>query len=117
MSFLRMKKIAIPTAALASLLFVGCIHTQQTSYKDESRVPVEFETESAGRIFYEALSRRPHSGERQESKSEVSLPLVFSNETRVVRGPNIAFNRAVAEADTNRDGKITEVEARIFAGR
>ena len=29
---------------------------------------------------------------------------------------NRAFNRAVAEADTNKDGHITEVEARIFAG-
>ena len=112
-----MKKIAIPAAALASILLAGCIHTHQTTYKDESRVPVEFENESAGRMFYEALSRRPHSGDRQESRSEVSLPLVFSDESRVIQGPNIAFNRAVAEADTNKDGKITEIEARIFAGR
>ena len=33
----------------------------------------------------------------------------------VVRGPNEAFNLAVTRCDTNRDGQITEQEARIFA--
>lgn len=111
-----MNRIALPVAVLAALLATGCIHTHETVYKDVARVPVEFENEAAGRVFYEALSRRPHSGDRQESRTEVSVPLVFSNEQKVVRGPNEAFNRAVAEADTNKDGRITETEARIFSG-
>jgi predicted small secreted protein len=112
-----MKRMVLISVVPAAILFAGCIHTHETVYRDVSRTPVEFENETAGRIFYEALSRRPHSGDRQESKTEVSLPLVFSNEHRVVHGPNEAFNQAVAEADTNKDGKITEVEARIFGGK
>ncbi len=101
---------------LVAALSAGCIHTERSEVRDESRIPVDFENETAGRIFFEALSRQPNSGKQEESVSKVSLPIVFSNEHRVVRGPNIAFNRAVQECDTNRDGRITETEARIWSG-
>jgi hypothetical protein len=107
----------LPLVVTAAAAATGCIHTKETTYKDVTRTPVEFETETAGRLFYEALSKRPHGGSRTESSSKVSLPLVFSNEHRVVRGPNAAFNEAVAACDTNKDGRITETEARIFADR
>lgn len=110
-----MKPIFCIVPALVAVLTAGCIHTKKSEIRDESRVPVEFENEVAGRIFYEALSRQTHSGKQEESVTEVSLPIIFSNEHRVVRGPNIAFNRAVQECDTNRDGRITETEARIWA--
>ena len=83
----------------------------------EARVAVEFENELAGRVFYEALSKRPARKEREEEVTDVSLPVVFSVEHRRVRGPNAGFNRAVRECDTNGDRKITEVEAKIWAGR
>lgn len=102
-------------AALAALLTAGCIHTEETVYRDVSRVPVEFENETAGRIFYEALSRLPRNHNRQESKTEVSIPVVFGHSQRVVRGENAAFNEAVGRCDTNKDGRITETESRIFA--
>jgi hypothetical protein len=41
---------------------------------------------------------------------------VFSHERKVVRGPNKGFNDAVRRCDTNADQRITETEARIFAG-
>lgn len=108
-------KTVLPTFALAASLTTGCIHTHETVIHDDSRIPVSFENDTAARDFYEALSRLPNGGQRQESKTEVSIPIVFEHERRVVRGPNQAFNEAVNRCDTNRDGKITEQEARIFA--
>lgn len=101
---------------LAIGLTTGCIHTHDTIIRDEGRVPVEFENDAAGRIFYEALSRVPDSGSKTEKHTEVSLPIVFSHEQKVVRGPNTGFNEAVRRCDTNQDQRITESEARIFAG-
>ena len=54
-------------------------------------------------------------GQHQESKTEVSIPIVFEHERKVVRGPNQAFNKAVSRCDTDRDGRITEQEARIYS--
>lgn len=106
-------------ARMLSVLFVaslaaGCIHTSRTEVRDETRTAVEFENETAGRLFYEALSRRPERRSREESSTKVSLPIVFSNEHKVVSGPNRAFNQAVRECDTNHDAKISEQEARIW---
>lgn len=109
--------LPLSLAALAAFVTAGCIHTEETVTKDESRVPVEFENEAAGRIFYESMSRKPNSGGHRESSTAVEIPLVFEHRVKTVRGPNTAFNEAVARADTNRDGKITETEARIFAGQ
>jgi uncharacterized alpha/beta hydrolase family protein len=100
-----------------ALMTAGCIHTEETVYKDVTRVPVEFESESAGRLFYETLSRLPRNKNRQESKTEVSIPVIFGHSQRVVRGENAAFNEAVAQTDTNKDGRITETEARIFSNQ
>jgi hypothetical protein len=97
-----------------AILSTGCISHEKTTYRDVERVAVNFENERAGRLFYEALSklRMPCPSER---KTDVSLPIVFSHRTREVTGPNQAFNEAVARCDTNKDGTITELEARIFA--
>ena len=102
-------------ATAAALLATGCIHTEETVYRDVARVPVEFENEAAGRTFYEALSRLPRTNNRQESKTEISIPVVFGHSQRIVRGENAAFNEAIAQCDTNKDGRVTETEARIFA--
>lgn len=108
-------KTFLPLLLVAAALGSGCIHTHETVVHDDSRLPVSFESDAAARTFYETLSRLPNGGQRQESKTEVSIPIVFEHERRVVRGPNQAFNEAVNRCDTNRDGKITEQEARIFA--
>jgi len=99
----------------AALFMAGCIHHEETVYRDVPRANVQFENDTAARVFYEALSRPAHKGERTESKTEVELPLVFSDKRRVVSGPNAAFNTAVEVCDANHDGRITEQEARIYA--
>ncbi len=99
--------------AAAVLGLNGCIHTQKTTYRDEARMLVEFENDAAARIFYETLSNTRSS--RSESSTEVSLPIIFEHKERVVQGESTAFNNAVLRCDTNRDGKITEAEARIYS--
>ncbi len=92
----------------------GCISTEKTTYHDEVRVPVAFENETAGRLFYEALSKSGGSVNRRESNTEIAIPIVFEHKHRTVEGENIGFNAAVHRCDTNCDGKITELEARIY---
>ncbi len=112
----RNKHAAHAAMAVAAAVASGCIHTKRTEVIDEARLPVEFESESAGRVFYEALSNRPARPGHAEQVTRVELPLVFSDERRVVRGAAAAFNHAVKECDTNGDRRITEAEARIWAG-
>src|SRR5882672_9755555 len=96
-------------------LNIGCISTEQTVYHDQERVKVEFENDTAGRLFYEALNKQQSRRGRSESKTEVSIPVVFNHKRRVVEGESVAFNQAVRRCDTNGDGRISELEARIFA--
>ncbi|MCI0534803.1 MAG: hypothetical protein L0Z50_06220 [Verrucomicrobiales bacterium] len=98
-----------------SFSLVGCIHHEETLYRDVSRTRIEFENDKAARVFYEALSRKSPNPDRSESKTEVSIPLVFEHKQRVVPGENAAFNAAVARCDTNKDGVIDEKEAGIYA--
>lgn len=110
---MRALRLVLPFAALVA---AGCIHTHDTVVRDEHRIAVEFENDAAGRLFYETLSRMPDSGRKTEKHTEVSLPIIFSHEEKVVRGPNSGFNEAVRRCDTNQDRKISETEARIFSG-
>lgn len=112
---MKTDRILTLTALSGALLAGGCISHRETVYRDEPRVKVEFENDTAGRIFYEALSKSSGRLKRSESETEVSLPIVFEHKQRTVSGENAAFNDAVRRCDTNQDGKITEQEARIFA--
>ena len=109
-------KIVLSTGILLFVLAVGngCISSEKTVYRDAERTKVEFENDTAGRLFYEALSKAS-SRNRSESKTEISLPIVFDHKVRTVDGDNILFNSAVRRCDSNGDGKITEQEARIFS--
>ena len=112
---MKTRTVVLGLAAAFALSLTGCISTNQTVYREEERVKVEFESDTAGRIFYEALSKARGSHNRSDSTTEVSLPIVFSHKHRVVEGESLAFNQAVRQCDTNGDGRITEQEARIFA--
>ena len=101
---------------LATLALAGCIQSTKTVYRDEPRIPVEFENDTAARVFYEALSKSAPSGNRSESKTEVNLILI-DHKQNVVQGESLAFNNAVLRCDTNHDGKITEAAARIYAAQ
>ena len=109
-----MKSTLLLSALVFGLLAGGCISQEQTVYRDVPRQNVEFENETAGRIFYEALSKTPRR-DNQESKTDVSIPIVFEHKKRVVRSENFSFNDAISKCDTNHDGKITETEAKFFA--
>jgi len=108
---LRLLLVGGPVLCLA-----GCIHHSETTYRDSERVKVQFESEKAGRIFYEALSKMPFTG-RSESNTDVFIPLVFENQNTVKSGENEKFNKAVRRCDTNKDDVITESEAEIFASQ
>ncbi|MCF7668640.1 MAG: hypothetical protein K9N48_02570 [Verrucomicrobia bacterium] len=99
----------------AALLLSGCISHHSTVYRDEGRIPVRFENDKAAHIFYEALSKYDPYRSKEESETEVSLPIIFSHERRVVTGANVKFNDAVKKCDTDQDGAITEDEAKIFS--
>src|SRR4051812_46268746 len=111
----RISKLLV--IALCASALCGCISNDQTVYRDVERTKVEFESETSARIFYEALSKRVATGTKQESTTEVCIPVVFSHKRHVISGNNVAFNEAVKQCDTNQDGKITELEAKIFAGQ
>jgi hypothetical protein len=102
------------TTAAAAVLFCGCISHHSTVYKDVERTPVQFESDAAARLFYETMSRKG-GGKRTESTTNFAIPIVFEHERKVVPGRNVEFNEAVAICDSNRDGKITEQEANIYA--
>ncbi|HLP75580.1 MAG TPA: hypothetical protein VK327_01570 [Candidatus Paceibacterota bacterium] len=109
------RTIGIILASVA-LLNAGCISHTETVYRDVERTRVEFESDAAARLFYETLSKRG-SVNHAESTTHVELPIVFSHERHVVPGRNAEFNEAVAICDSNRDGRITETEARIYANQ
>jgi len=97
------------------VLLTGCITHRSVVYHDVDRTRVEFESDAAARLFYETLSRNFNGKRYGESTTTVSLPIVFEHEEKTVPGPNVKFNDAVAICDSNKDGRITEQEARIFA--
>ena len=109
-------KTAIPLCLLAAawLAGSGCISTERTTYRDAERLKVTFENEAAGRMFYEAMSKPESRVKRSESTTEVSLPIIFEHKQHTVDGDNLVFNSAVRRCDSNGDGTITEMEARIY---
>jgi hypothetical protein len=102
------------TISLVPLL-AGCITHESTVTHDVKRTRVEFENDSAARLFYEALSRRPPQEVHKDSTTQFEIPVIFDYKRHVVSGSNAAFNRAVEICDSNKDGKISEQEARIFS--
>lgn len=110
----RTQSLLTALLASATLLGTGCISHHETVYRDTERVAVSFENDTAARLFYEGLERRRKNRSGNETRTELHIPVVFEHEVKTVTGPSAQFNDAVQAADTNRDGKITEAEARIF---
>ena len=108
---------AILLTSAIPVVFTGCISHTSVEYRDATRTAVEFESDAAARLFYETLSKG--GGGRRDSTEEwhVEIPFVFDHHGSVQPGRNVAFNQAVAACDTNKDGKITEAESRIFANQ
>lgn len=112
---MNLQPFLLAAISSAALLASGCISHEETIVKDVERVPVSFENDTAGRLFYETLSRTSVRHGRHEDSTKVQIPIVFEHKVRTVTGESAAFNQAVGRCDTNRDGKITELEAKIFA--
>ncbi len=112
-----MKKTLVRMALIAGvgLAGAGCISSHQTVTEEAVPAKVEFENESAARLFYEGLSRLA-SSEHRESRSSFSIPVVLDVSRTRKRSYNVSFNQAVTRCDTNQDGRITEFEARVFSG-
>jgi len=110
-------KQLIPHAAWAFCLILcsGCVTKEATVIQDGERAKVEFENETAARTFFEGMQKGGYKPQQATSSTKFEIPIIFEYRRNVTQGPNAAFNRAVGIADTNKDGKITEVEARIFA--
>ena len=100
--------------AVATLV-IGCISHERVIYQEEDRLTVDFESETAGRVFYEALANSKHDDQRRQSKTSLYIPIVLDHVSEVVSGPNHAFNQAVKACDANNDQVITEKEANIYA--
>jgi hypothetical protein len=109
-------KLKLITIAVLGVALTGCITHRSVVYQDVERVKVEFESDAAARLFYETLNRMTVA-KHSESTTTVSIPIIFENEQKIVAGPNVKFNDAVAACDSNKDGKITELEARVFANQ
>ncbi len=99
----------------SAVLFSGCITHDSTVVRECERTKVEFENDTAARLFYEAANRAPYRDDRRETTTKFEIPIIFEHKRHVITGSNTAFNRAVGVCDSNKDGKITEMEARIFA--
>jgi hypothetical protein len=102
-------------ASVATILLNGCITHDSTVTHDTERVKIEFQNDTAARVFYEALSRRSPQDNNKDSTTKFEIPIVFEYKRHVVTGSNAAFNRAVELCDSNKNGTITEQEARIFS--
>ncbi len=106
-------------AALAALLLAavtgpGCISHEETVRIHEERLPITFETDTAARTFYEAVEKLRTSASPSNSKTQFGIPMILSHKVTTEYGPHQVFNEGVRRADTDRDGTITEKEARIF---
>lgn len=103
--------------ALLLLPFVsGCItlfSKTEVVRSQEDRRPVTFDTPEANQIFHEAVAER--SG--YVGGAYVGGPFVTLYHRAKLLSENAKFNDGVTRADTNRDGVITEFEARTFATR
>ena len=114
---MKRSKLELIAIAVLGVALTGCVSHKSVVYQDVDRVKVEFESDAAARLFYETLSRNAPSRTQSESTTTISIPIVFENEQKTVAGPNVKFNAAVAICDSNKDGKITETEARIYANQ
>ena len=110
-----MKTTIRQIASIAALVVLpACVHQESNVVKDSERAKVEFENEAAARNFFDGMQKGGFSTKQTTSTTKFELPIIFEYRKNVTSGANSGFNRAVQLCDSNKDGKITELESKIF---
>jgi hypothetical protein len=103
------------SAALAVFLLVSCVSVQKTSYQDAPLAGTTFESEKASSTFYQAVLAEKFPAKGPNTTLTLFVPLPFSYYHRDRQSSNVMLNAALAQADTDKNGVITEDEANAFA--
>jgi len=112
--------LALGGGAVLGLLFSGCTMSK-TTYEDAPLAAVKFESVQASQTFYNAILAGYFPVQEDGSKQsndysanlDVPMPLWVKHDT--TESYRVIVNEAVAKADVNHDGVITEAEAEAFA--
>jgi hypothetical protein len=89
-----------------------------TVLEPEARpVAVQFESEQAQATFAQQVGLRYEGGDAVKRQSSGGIPLLYNQEEISVLSKNAYFNEQVALADEDRDGQISNGEARAYSQR
>lgn len=106
-------RIVIPVLFLA-LCGGGCVTTGIA--RNEPRSSIRFADPAAAQVFYDAYITKNYSRAMGTgSYFEVGVPAQLPYEHKEYPTDNVYFNAAVAAADTDRDGMISQDEARHYS--
>ena len=109
-------RLAVAAFAVAPLtLLPGCLtlfSKTEVIRGEEPRRPIRFENPEAAEAFNKAMKDKPAS----LGGTYVGIPFItlFSKDRQL--SDSAHFNDCVLRCDTDQDGTITVVEAKIFAG-
>lgn len=95
----------------------GCLvnsHGEKVVGEAEQRKAVDFENDTAVRIFTETVKDR-YPDSKDLGKSRFAIPFLIAASEKRVLSENAFFNREVQRADLDADGEISEAEARAHA--
>jgi hypothetical protein len=109
----RARLAAAAFAAASLALLPGCItlfSKTEVVRGEEARVPVRFESVQAAEVFNQCVKEKSAS----LGGTHMGVPFVtFYSKDRQL-SPSAHFNDCVSRCDTDQDGTITLVEAKIF---
>ena len=109
---------AFTGAAVVACGGAGCLinsSNEKVVEPDAKRIAVDFESEQSLETFQKAANARYASGGGVVGKSGLAIPFVIAASERRVLSENAFYNAQVRKADTNGDGVVSNVEARVYA--
>ena len=111
----KLPQFCLCAALLGACFLTGCVDVTRYTYNDAPLTPVRFETTMAEQTFYDAIlaKRYPADGPHGYVVLYVKPPIWYAH--RTLKSAHVIVNEAVAAADSNHDGVITEAEAAAFA--
>jgi hypothetical protein len=104
----------VVTVLVCATGLTGCLTVfskTEVIRSEEPRPAVQFESPKAASVFYEELDRRS----RSVGEAFFGIPFITLYKKDTVLSDNAFFGDQVRECDSNHDGLITELEARIYA--